>query len=275
MFFDAQGMIVDQIEMDEGSQVTLTDYDMTKEGYLFIGWETKDHTRVYEHHVLTSDLKLFPVYQVNTYTVSFDTDGGTSLDDLILNYDMMFDVMNYQSEKEGYDLVGWYLDPDRTISANYQTMPASDVTLNAKWTAKRHDITFNYASGNIVTHVFSTFESYVPHEPTYSFYIFDGWYEEDATEPYDFSEMPNHDVVLYERRTEKVYEIEFVTGNGYTIPNAFWQLSGPGLDLHIGVVYENYELTGWYFDPEFQEPFSGGIPANQPYLVLYALWGPK
>lgn len=86
--------------------------------------------------MLTSDIKLFPIYQVNAYTVSFDTDGGTALDDLILNYDMMFDVMNYQSEKEGYDLVGWYLDRDRTISANHQIMPAKDVTLYAKWKAR-------------------------------------------------------------------------------------------------------------------------------------------
>lgn len=275
MFFDAQGMIVDQIEMDEGSQVTLTDHDMTKEGYLFLGWETKDHTRVYEHHVLTNDLQLFPIYQVNAYTVSFDTDGGTSLDDLILNYNVMFNVMSYLSEKEGYELEGWYLDSDRTIPANHQTMPASDVTLYAKWKAIRHEITFNYISGYIETAVFSTFESFVPYVPTYSSYVFDGWYEEDATEPFDFSSMPNHDVVLYERRTEKVYEIEFVTGNGYFVPTVFWQLSGPDFDLHIGHIYDDSELMGWYYDPQFQEPFRGGIPADQSHLILYALWSPK
>lgn len=275
MFFDEQGIIVDQLSHDDTNQLTLTEYDMTKEGYQFVGWKTEDGVKIDDDFVVTVDLKLYPIYQMNRYQITFDTDGGSSVDDTTLAYNEYFDTVRYIPEKEGYDFVGWYLDVERSIFAGNQRMPANDVILYAKWKPIRHEVTFHYASGISETHIFLTYESYLPFEPFYTYYIFEGWYEEDATEPFDFSEMPNHDVVLYERRTEKVYEIEFVTGNGYTIPNAFYQLSGPDLDLHIGTVYEGLELKGWYYDPGFQEPFMGGIPASQTYLRLYALWSPK
>ena len=275
MFFDAQGSIVDQLSHDDTSQLTLTDHDMTKEGYQFVGWKTEDGIKIDDDFVVTGDLKLYPIYQINRYQITFDTDGGSSVDDTTLAYNEYFDTIRYITEKEGYDFVGWYLDAERSIFAGNERMPANDVILYAKWKPMRHEVTFHYASGISETLIFLTYESYSPFEPFYTYYIFEGWYEEDATEPFDFSEMPNHDVVLYERRTEKVYEIEFVTGNGYTIPSVLWQPSGSDFDLHLGVIYEDAELMWWYYDSQYQEPFMGAIPANKSNLTLYALWSPK
>ena len=75
------------------------------------------------------------------YTLSFNTDGGTEIDDVQLTYGQLIDLSDYETTKEGFDLAGWDLvGTDTTFAAdetdaNVNPSDALNVTLKAKWTS--------------------------------------------------------------------------------------------------------------------------------------------
>ncbi|MCL1847802.1 MAG: InlB B-repeat-containing protein [Coriobacteriia bacterium] len=104
----------------------------TKEGHSFIGWYLDDESFVFGvvYGVrVTSDITLVARWNANTYTVSFDSDGGS----LVLPLSVQYPASATQPadpQKEGYNFLGWYLDDaqfdfNATITAN--------ITLTAKW----------------------------------------------------------------------------------------------------------------------------------------------
>jgi hypothetical protein len=47
-----------------------------------------------------------------------------------------------QPEKEGYDFLSWYLDPELTLAFNLEFMPGEDVTLYPKWELATYQVTY-------------------------------------------------------------------------------------------------------------------------------------
>lgn len=73
------------------------------------------------------------------YTLSFDTDGGTEIDDIQLTYGQLIDLAEYETTKDGYSLTGWELvGTDTTFAADDEDVNVNpddelNVTLKAKW----------------------------------------------------------------------------------------------------------------------------------------------
>ena len=103
--------------------------DMTKEGYTFGGW------------YLNSDFSGSPVtnigatdrgdkiyyakWNINQYTITFDTDGGNDISSITQDYGSTV-VKPLDPTKEGYTFTGWEPEiPD--------TIPSYDMTIKAKW----------------------------------------------------------------------------------------------------------------------------------------------
>ena len=72
-------------------------------------------------------------------------------------------------------------------------MPASNITLYAKWTVVQYTITFESNGGSSVTAITQDFGTTVtaPADPTKTGYTFAGWYSDiGLTTPYTFTTMP-------------------------------------------------------------------------------------
>ena len=52
--------------------------------------------------------------------------------------------------KTGYELVGWYSDYELTQSYTFETMPAENITLYARWVINQYTITFETNGGTAV-----------------------------------------------------------------------------------------------------------------------------
>ena len=68
---------------------------------------------------------LVPIFEKNTYTISFNTNGGSSINDVDYVYEDYVDLSKYVSTKLGYTFAGW--------DQNITSMPYNDITLNAVW----------------------------------------------------------------------------------------------------------------------------------------------
>ena len=102
--------------------------DPTKEGYTFIGWYNGESEWNFETPV-TENLTLTAKWQLNRYTITFDTAGGSEVPSITQDYGTAI-TPPAAPTRTGYTFAGW----DKTIPS---TMPAGDMTITARWTENR------------------------------------------------------------------------------------------------------------------------------------------
>ena len=109
--------------------LTLRGKLFTRTGYTQTGWATVDGgEKVYgfeDVYTKNEALTLYPVWNTNKYTITFDTAGGSAVAPITQDYGTAV-TAPANPTKEGYTFIGW----DKSIPA---TMPAENVTLKAKW----------------------------------------------------------------------------------------------------------------------------------------------
>ena len=111
------------ITQDYGTAVTAP--TLTKTGYTFAGWDVPFPTTMpAENRTITAK------WTINSYTVTFDTDGGSPVAPITQNYGTAI-TKPADPKKTGYLFDGW----DTAIPA---TMPAQNLTIKAKWTLCDH-----------------------------------------------------------------------------------------------------------------------------------------
>ena len=102
--------------------------DPTKEGYTFIGWYKGEEKWNFADAV-TEALTLTAKWQLNQYTITFDTAGGSEVPSITQDYGTAI-TAPANPTKTGYTFAGW----DKTIPT---TMPAGNMTITARWTENR------------------------------------------------------------------------------------------------------------------------------------------
>lgn len=109
--------------------LTLRGALFTRTGYTQVGWATVDGgEKVYgfdDIYTKNEALTLYPVWNTNKYTITFDTAGGSEIAPITQDYGTAI-TAPADPTREGYTFTGW----DTEIPT---TMPAENITLKAKW----------------------------------------------------------------------------------------------------------------------------------------------
>lgn len=124
----ADGSVVKTMLFNHGDATKAPDTAPTKEGYVFTGWKQLDGTAMPEKAV--GDLTLYAQYEPATFTVSFDSDGGSTVPSEDHKADEEINSFPTPT-KDNAIFVGWTYNGQR-ISYPF-TMPASNITLKAAW----------------------------------------------------------------------------------------------------------------------------------------------
>lgn len=106
-----------------------------KEGFTFLGWfdgESSNASHITNSSAFKSNLTLYAKWQKNIYTISFNSNGGSSISEKELYYQDVIIIYN-EPTRDGYIFDGWYIDSDLTQKFTLLSMPAEDITLYAKW----------------------------------------------------------------------------------------------------------------------------------------------
>ena len=175
--------------------------DPTKEGYTFIGWYNGESEWNFETPV-TADLTLTAKWQINRYTITFDTAGGSEVPSITQDYGTAI-TPPAAPTRTGYTFAGW----DREIPT---TVPAEDMTLTAKWQVNQYTITFKPENGGqdiVIKQDYGTAIT-APANPTKTGYTFAGW---DKTIP---TTMPAGNMTITAQWQVNQYTITFKPENG-------------------------------------------------------------
>ena len=121
-----------------------------KKGYTFEGWYTDENftEKVTFPYEVTKAQTLYAKWEKNTYTVHFETDGGTAVGDMIVSVI----ERSPSTEKEGYTFEGWYADKNFTEKVTFPYEVTAEQTLYAKWTQDiPAGITFTVDADGVLT----------------------------------------------------------------------------------------------------------------------------
>jgi len=111
------------IKQDYGTAITAP-ANPTKTGYTFAGWD-----KTIPSTMPAGDMAITAQWQLNQYTITFDTAGGSEVPSITQDYGTAI-TAPANPTKTGYTFAGW----DKTIPS---TMPAGDMTITARWTENR------------------------------------------------------------------------------------------------------------------------------------------
>ncbi|MCW3491002.1 InlB B-repeat-containing protein [Dethiobacter alkaliphilus] len=153
-----------------------------KTGYTFIGWYSEEElTTAWDFaadKVPAEDITLYAGWDINEYTVSLDSRGGSAADSITAEYGSMISEPP-APEKAGYTFEGWYTDESLEVAWDFveDTVPASDITLYAKWEISTYNVTFKDWDGSILKAETIEYGSSAtaPAAPTKTGYTFSGW----------------------------------------------------------------------------------------------------
>ncbi len=181
---------VESLNMEEDNTITLTDFTPTSTKYTFAGYYTDESFGNAAPDTITLNnpdhIKDWDLYAKWTYTVTFETNGGSAIDPVTKVYTQTISALA-EPTKEGYDFGGWYTNSGLTTSYNLANSASTgNVTLYAKWTVHNYSITYHYDGATMSGTNPSTYNITSPadlnYSPSMNGKIFVGWFlDEDAT----------------------------------------------------------------------------------------------
>ena len=244
--FDTNGgSEIAPITQDYGTEIAAPD-NPTRKGYTFKGWD-KEIPKTMPADNITVKAQ----WEINQYTIAFDTNGGSEIDSITQDYGTEITVPDNPTRK-GYTFKGW----DKEIP---ETMPAENITVKAQWEINQYTITFDTNGGSEIAPITQDYgtEITAPDNPTRKGYTFKGWDKEIP------ETMPAENITVKAQWEINQYTITFDTNGGSEIA-PITQDYGTEITAPDNPTRKGYTFKGW--DKEIPET----MPAEN--LTITARW---
>mgnify|MGYP002620303521 FL=1 len=226
---------------------TITLGNPTKTGHTFAGWyETNDFTGSAITQIALGshgNQSLYAKWTINTYSIRFDSSGGSAVTTIIQEYDTPVVPPNHPT-KMGYTFTGW----SQTLPS---TMPAKNLELIAQWTPTLFTITYHLNEGTQSSlnpssyHIESA--TILLSNPTKMGHTFDGWFGTPGFTGNKITSIPNgshQNITLYAKWIVNNYAISFRTHGGSLMDNVTLNYGDP-FTPPAEPKREGYLFNGW------------------------------
>ena len=221
--------------------------------YRFTGWADSSGNLLTSETKIYGNTTYYAQFEANDriYTISFDTGGGTAVDQITGTYNTAVTAPAAPT-RTGYTFAGWDTEiPDKLTE---------DLTITAKWTVNQYTITFDTAGGSAIAPITQDYGTSVtaPAAPTRTGYTFAGW---SRSIP---DTMPAEDLTITAKWTIKQYTITFDTAGGSTIA-PITQDYGTSVTAPEDPTKEGYTFAGW--DTEIPEMLTEDLTITAKWTV--------
>ena len=225
----------------------------TKEGYTFKGWFTDSElTQAYYAAAVEENINLYAGWELNVYTVTFNTAGGTEIASQKVEHGQKATQPSPYPTRKNCFFNGWYTQKytgSGDIQFDFNTIITQDTTIYVGWIIDGFTVTFESNGGpEIITQVMAKNGSEAaeePEEPAKKGYEFKGWYTDaEFTTPYDFTSLVTQDIILYAKWQINTYTVSFVVDGAVYVQTEVdykKKVSRPEDPQKTG-----YDFTGWY-----------------------------
>ena len=229
--------------------------DMTYTGHTFKGWYDNENLTGSPVTAIggaeTGNKEYWAKWEINQYTITFDTNGGSEIAPITQDYGTKITVPADPTRK-GYTFKGW----DKEIP---ETMPAENITVKAQWGINQYTITFDTNGGNEIAPITQDYGTKItaPADPTRKGYTFKGWDKEIP------ETMPAENMTVKAQWEINQYTITFDTNGGSEIA-PITQDCGTEITVPDNPTRKGYTFKGW--DKEIPET----MPAEN--ITITARW---
>ena len=295
---NANGGTISQNELEvlKGKPIGNIPTPIPPTGKEFDGWYT-DLTGgiiVDNTYIVNNDITIYARY--TDPVVSFDTDGGTSIESQEIAYGQKATRPANNPTKEGYTFNNWYTDNTyQTIFDFNNTIITTSKTIYAKFIPNQYTIVYNgneNTSGSTEnsTHTYDVSKNLTTNGYTKEGYAFIGWNtkEDGSGEAYldgesiiNLTSENNGEITLYAQWIINTYTIEY-NGNGSTGGSTESSTHTYGVAKNLtanGFTRTGYTFAGWntkedgsgtsYTD---EQSITNLTSINNATVELYAQW---
>ncbi len=225
--------------------------DPTRDGYTFEGWfkdELFANPWDFAVDTVTANLTLYAKWAeipAVTYTVTFESNGGSVVEALLLVPENTLITAPIVPTKDGYTFEGWFKDVELLNAWVFDTdLVNANVTLYAKWALVpvTYTVTFESNGGSVVAAIPGielSAKITAPTAPTKADFDFAGWFKDvELTQPWDFdADVVEVNLTLYAKWTEKL-------PTPIASAQAFYDMSISGSSEQF-VLTANIDFTGF------------------------------
>ena len=220
--------------------------ECTRKGYTLRYWTANGYS-AYNFSLtrLTSNITLTAVWDINTYTVSYDANGGTTVYPVTQEYNTL--LTEPTTEKVGAEFLGWYLGENKWDFATDRL--TDDITLIAHWKINYCVVTFDTAGGSTVNAIEQSYGEVLGTAPVSERrgYRFLGWTL--SGEAFDCETTPVTDSITLVASWQAIeYPISY-TLNGASIEGAstVYTVETPTFSLPTPTLLY-YRFLGWTYE---------------------------
>lgn len=280
----------------KGIPLTLTTAQPTRTGYTFLGWSASasaSYPGYYSGGSYTADasVTLYAVWERNTYTVSYNANGGSGAPSAqIKYYGTTLTLSTTQPYRSGYTFTGWSTSSTASTPSYYAGgyfYGDYSITLYAVWSknASTYTVSYNANGGtgaplaqikteNATLYLSSTV-------PSRSHYSFLGWATSASSQTVGYSPgdayTVNSSITLYAvwQYAPEAYTISYNANGGTGSPAAQTKTEGVALTLsNTRPTRAKHTFLGWSASSSaaVASYSPGGSYTENASATLYAVW---
>lgn len=245
----------------------------TREGYTFAFWCTDSGaTNEFDFTTpITEDTTLYARWVLNQYTVSFNSNGGSSVQSQSVEHGKLV-VFPIMPTKTNYSFFMWCKDKYLEEEFSFSTPATSDLTLYARWFGSSYSFAFDSNGGNTIpTQTIENGKKATRVVPAKTGNTFEGWFsDEELTKEFSFDTAIVHDMTVWAKWQPDTFTVTFESNGGSEVDPQTIEY-GNTVTQPDNPTKSGSAFSGWYSDEGLTQSydFSSSVTSD---ITLYAKW---
>lgn len=288
--FDVQGGSEIAAQQVQTGKSAVRPENPERVGYAFAGWYTSADTSGSEYDftaAVNDDVTLYAKWTPNMYAVTFDSQGGSSVDAQQVAYGG-YATQPATPTRDGYTFVGWTTDAAGTTPYGFGMPVTGGITLYAKWDdagATYHTVTIHLNDGDdyssdlpqdMTLFVKEGEKLTIPDSaPSRGGYRFAGLTsDEQRKTDYDAGTAVTADMTLYAKWV-KTWTVTFDTAGGSAVNSQTVDDGGVAVAPDPSPTRDDCRFTGWQYDGksyDFGSKVTGDITLTAQWVRTAHQW---